>query len=149
MEGDVNEQDTALEPESKEKCTINDCVFDVDQHIFQCSPCEQRDVHWYHPTNRSSHRSCPVKIDVLENTCTRVSFLIKFRAKACNFIKKRLWHRCFPVNTYFTPPEDCFCTNYNAASRLGKNYCTFICTNCVEDPEYLHKISMREPIEVL
>ena len=29
----------------------------------------------------------------MENTCARVSFLIK------NFIiKKRLWHRCFPVN---------------------------------------------------
>ena len=27
-----------------------------------------------------------------ENTCARVSFLIKF------FLKKRLWHRCFPVN---------------------------------------------------
>ena len=25
-----------------------------------------------------------------ENTCARVSFLIK--------LKKRLWHRCFPVN---------------------------------------------------
>ena len=37
--------------------------------------------------------------------------------KACNFVKKRLWHRCFPVNfvrflriTFVrTPPEDCFC----------------------------------------
>ena len=25
-----------------------------------------------------------------ENTCAR--------SQACNFIKKRLWHRCFPVN---------------------------------------------------
>ena len=43
-----------------------------------------------------------------ENTCARVSFLIKLQASACNFIKKetqpatllkkRLWHRCFPVN---------------------------------------------------
>ena len=55
-----------------------------------------------------------------ENTCTRVSFLIKLQASACNFvkrdilaqvffsefckiwawnfIKKRPWHRCFPVN---------------------------------------------------
>ena len=32
-----------------------------------------------------------------ENTCVRDSFLIKFQA-ACNFIKKSLWHRCFPVN---------------------------------------------------
>ena len=28
-----------------------------------------------------------------ENTCVRVSFLIKLQA-----LKKRLWHRCFPVN---------------------------------------------------
>ena len=32
-----------------------------------------------------------------ENTCAKVSFLIKLQAY-CNFIKKRLWHRCFPVN---------------------------------------------------
>ena len=30
-----------------------------------------------------------------ENTCTRASFLIKLQA--CNLIKKRVWHRCFPV----------------------------------------------------
>ena len=33
-----------------------------------------------------------------ENTCARVSFLIKLQAAACNIIKKRLWRRCFPVN---------------------------------------------------
>ena len=32
-----------------------------------------------------------------ENTCARVSFLIKFQAPA-TLLKKRLWHRCFPVN---------------------------------------------------
>ena len=35
----------------------------------------------------------------LENTCARVSFFIKLQGETCNFIKKkRLWHRCFPVN---------------------------------------------------
>ena len=33
-----------------------------------------------------------------ENTCARVSFLIKLQAEACNVIKKRLWHMCFPMN---------------------------------------------------
>ena len=37
-----------------------------------------------------------------ESTSVRVSFLIKLqalrRSQACNFIKKRLWRRCFPVN---------------------------------------------------
>ena len=30
-----------------------------------------------------------------ENTCARASFLIKLQASG---LKKRLWHRCFPVN---------------------------------------------------
>ena len=30
-----------------------------------------------------------------ENTCARISFLIKLQASACNFMKKRLWQRCF------------------------------------------------------
>ena len=33
-----------------------------------------------------------------EKTCARVSFLIKLKAEACNFVKKRLWHRYFPVH---------------------------------------------------
>ena len=31
-----------------------------------------------------------------ENTCARSSFLIKLQAST--LLKKRLWHRCFPVN---------------------------------------------------
>ena len=49
-----------------------------------------------------------------ENTCVRVSFLIK---DFFNFIKKRFWHRGFPVNFpkflrtpfYRTYLVDCFC----------------------------------------
>ena len=33
-----------------------------------------------------------------ENTCVRVSFLIKLQAPPATLLKKRLWHRCFPVN---------------------------------------------------
>ena len=33
-----------------------------------------------------------------ESIFDRVAFLIKLQAKACNFIKKRLWHSFFPVN---------------------------------------------------
>ena len=32
-----------------------------------------------------------------ENACARVSFSIKLQASA-TLLKKRLWHRCFPVN---------------------------------------------------
>ena len=33
-----------------------------------------------------------------ENTCSRVSFLIKLQASCLKLYEKRLWHRCFPVN---------------------------------------------------
>ena len=33
-----------------------------------------------------------------ENTCARVSFLIKLQTEACNSLKKRFWRRCFPMN---------------------------------------------------
>ena len=32
-----------------------------------------------------------------ENTCARVSFLVKLQAASATLLKKRLWHRCFPV----------------------------------------------------
>ena len=54
---------------------------------------------------RSSDRRCSVKKVFLEisqnsqeNTCARVSFLIKLQARPSTLLKKRLWHRCFPVN---------------------------------------------------
>ena len=33
-----------------------------------------------------------------ENTCARVPFLIKLQAPPATLLKKRLWHRSFPVN---------------------------------------------------
>ena len=30
--------------------------------------------------------------------CLEVSFFNKIRLRACSFIKKRLWYKCFPVN---------------------------------------------------
>ena len=33
-----------------------------------------------------------------ENTCARVSFLIQLQGSPATLLKKRLWHRCFPVN---------------------------------------------------
>ena len=52
-----------------------------------------------------------------ENTCARVSFLIKHLCLGpATLLKKRLWHRCFFVNFvkflriafYRTPLDDCF-----------------------------------------
>ena len=33
-----------------------------------------------------------------ENTCAKDSFLIKLQAAPATLLKKRFWHRCFPVN---------------------------------------------------
>ena len=33
-----------------------------------------------------------------ENTCARVSFLIKLQTPPATLLKKSLWRRCFPVN---------------------------------------------------
>ena len=51
-------------------------------------------------------RRCSIKMMLLkflqnsqENTCVRVSFLIKLQVSASvTLLKKRLWHSCFPVN---------------------------------------------------
>ena len=55
--------------------------------------------------SRSSHQRCSVKKGVLsnsqnsqENTSARASLLIKLQAPPATLLKKRLWHRCFPVN---------------------------------------------------
>ena len=55
------------------------------------------------PPHTHLRSSCPevlfkISQNLQENTCARVSFLIKLQASSCNFIKKRLWHRSFPVN---------------------------------------------------
>ena len=66
--------------------------------------------------DRSSHRKCSVRKVFLEisqnlqeNTCVRVSFLIKLQASVCNFIKKETLALLFscefceiPKSTFFT-----------------------------------------------
>ena len=50
-------------------------------------------------------QKCSVKkvfLEISQNsheiTCARVSFLIKLQVWSATLLKKRLWHRCFPVN---------------------------------------------------
>ena len=52
-----------------------------------------------------------------ENSCARISFLIKLQAWLATLLKKRLWQRCLPVNfteflrttfSYRTPPVAAF-----------------------------------------
>ena len=53
--------------------------------------------------DRSNHRRCSVKKDVLRNFAKFTEKhlcqgLFMSEPKDCNFITKILWHRCFPVN---------------------------------------------------
>ena len=56
---------------------------------------------------RSSHQKCSMQKGVLRNFtkftgkhCARVSFILKLKAWPATWLKKRLWHRCFPVNFF-------------------------------------------------
>ena len=60
-----------------------------------CFPSLVKHLWW----SRSSHQRCSVIKGVLRNfTKFTVKHLCQSQPKACNFIKKRLWYRCFPVN---------------------------------------------------
>ena len=55
--------------------------------------------------NRSSHRRCSIEkvfLEILQNsrknTSVRASFFNKLQVEPSSLLKKRLWHRCFPVN---------------------------------------------------
>ena len=52
-------------------------------------------VHFIYFSFRSSHKRFSVKKGVLKSF--ENSAILQL-LEACNFIKKRLWHRCFPVN---------------------------------------------------
>ena len=56
-------------------------------------------------TSKISHHRCSVKKDILRKFTKFTGkhlrqslFFNKVAGTACNFIKKRPWHRCFPVN---------------------------------------------------
>ena len=63
-------------------------------------------IHSYPENTEVVSRGCSVKKVFLEiqqnsqeNTCPRVSFLIKLQAsRPATLLKRRLWNRCFPVN---------------------------------------------------
>ena len=74
-------------------------------------------------------RRCSVK---KENTCARVSFLITLQAsglRPATLLKKRLWHRCSPINfaKFLRAPflqntsGVCFCW-YNVLQRAGSEF---------------------------
>ena len=57
-----------------------------------------------------------------ENTCDRVSFLIKLKVadlRLATLLKKRLWHRCFPVNFAISKNTFSYRTPPMAASDIG------------------------------
>ena len=79
-----------------------------------------------------------------ENICAIVSLLIKLQASVCNFIKRKLWHRCFPVNFakflrttfYRTPSADCF-------QKISKNAKTSLTHNLALLNMFLENICVK------
>ena len=79
-----------------------------------------------------------IKLHALTSTLLKSSrkplvfwlFLLENRNKACNFIKKILQHRCFPVNfvkfgkTSFLPNSFCGCGGLNEWSRTVRKILT-------------------------
>ena len=51
-----------------------------------------------HPRYSAKNVFSEISQNSQENTCARVSFLIKLQARSATVLKKGLWHRCFPVN---------------------------------------------------
>ena len=52
-----------------------------------------------HMLHRSSHRRCSVRKDVLRNFAKFTGKHLCQGLKPAPFLKKRLWHRCFPGNS--------------------------------------------------
>ena len=85
--------------------------------VLWCNICSDKAPSYtVDPTFRSSQRSWSIKKVFLkisqnsqQNTCAKVSFLIKLQASVCNFIEKEALEQIFPVtfckifkNTFFT-----------------------------------------------
>ena len=84
--------------------------------------CSRSNTH----RDRSSHRRCCIKKDVLRNflkfsgkhLCQSLFFNKVAGLWPATLLKNRLWHKCFHVNFrkflrnlfYRTPPDDCFYT---------------------------------------
>ena len=58
---------------------------------------EHKNWKFLSSVNFASHK-IKHKSNHQENTSTKVSFLIKLQTWGLQLLKKRLWHRCFPLN---------------------------------------------------
>ena len=93
---------------------------------------------------RSSHQRCSLRKGVIRNfakftgkhLCQRLFFNKVAGLTPATLLKKRLWHRCFPVNFakflrtpfYRTPLGDCFCID---DIFLNKSQQTFTCPKLI------------------
>ena len=84
--------------------------------------------------NRSNHQRCSMTKGVLKNftkftgkrPCQSLFFNKVAGLRHATLLKKRLWHRCFPVNCaksrktlfYRTPSDDCFWTTTSVYTLL-------------------------------
>ena len=109
-------------------------------------------IHLSNHRSRSSHRRCSVKELILKisqisqkNTCVEVFILWSCESKTYKFIKKRLQHRCFPVNfakflrTHILK-KTCFCRkhiSYNTSHKFWNQSLSSSIINVV--PKYLRQ----------
>ena len=80
---------------------------------------------------RSSHQRCSMQKVFLEisqeSTCARVAFFNKVEAqRPATFLKKRIWHRCFPVN-FVKFLRTSFCIEHTS----GGYFCIVLNAKCL------------------
>ena len=83
-----------------------DCCFSKEDDYLSQLNSFHRNPQVHAPTVKSSHRRCSVKKGVLRNftkftgkhLCQSLFFNKVAGLRPATLLKKRLWHRCFPVN---------------------------------------------------
>ena len=117
-------------------------------YLLDLLACWKYNIRPNYGLHRSSRLEVSYKKGVLKifakshkSTSARVSFLIKLQASDCNFIKKRLRHKCFLVNSakflrtpfLWNTSGGCFwfqvyhvsCTDHFARSMSGNILCFY------------------------
>ena len=92
----------------------------------------------WEPSSRSSHQRCSMKKgfpeisqNSKENTCASLFFNKVAGLRPSTLLKKRPWHRCFPVNfvKFLRTPflqtilDACFCSSLNFQSTRSEIIC--------------------------
>ena len=116
-------------------------------------------AHEFEYIFKSIHRRCSIRkvfLKILqnsqENTCTRVLFLIKLQAEACNFIKKETLAQVFSCefceifkNTFFTGHLRATASVFYENCDVSENDCWLICDKSTENCDVRIVTSATQP----